>query len=742
MRKVKIAVSGIPYSADRPYSYCVPDSLVDNVTPGLRVMVPFGRGNHLREGIVLSEETNTEDCPLKEISSLLENSPVITAEQIKLAIWMRERFFCTAYEAFRSMLPPGLWFRDGRPAIKDKTVLFAELSIPVEEAWTLCEQKRVKSPKQSSVLNILIQIPSASVTEVLQYAGAGRSSLDSLVKQGIIRLVNKEVFRRPEVRIYEKKQFVLSNEQQKVFEGLCQLLKHNEPQAALLYGITGSGKTNIYIRLIEHCLKASQGVILMVPEIALTPQLVSVFTSYFGSRVALVHSSLSMGERYDEWKRIRDGAADVVIGTRSAVFAPVTNLGMIIIDEEHELSYKSESAPRYHVRDIAKYRCNANRALLLMGSATPSIESMYRAVQGIYRLFTLKNRYNQRGLPSVIPVDMRNQLRNGKKSEISSVLAAELQENITQGKQSILLLNRRGASSSVICSNCGFGFVCPRCSVNLVYHSANHRLMCHYCGYSQAGSSSCPDCGGELQFLGTGTQRVEEELSELFPGVGIVRMDSDTVSLSGSHDRLLSKFKDNKVPILLGTQMIAKGLDFSDVTLVGVLNADNSLFVSDYRARERTFSLITQVVGRAGRGESKGRAVIQSFSPNNEIIRFASDQNYDSFYESEISVRKELQLPPFCTLFSITFSGDNEAAVLHACTMAVSVLRTAFQGRDSRILGPAPSPILRVNNSYHYKVTIYCEGTKADRRIIGHAMNTIAKESPMRRIIMFADSEN
>ena len=497
-------------------------------------------------------------------------------------------------------------------------------------------------------MQLLSAVGRASVPEICYFTGASKASLKALQKNGTVIIEMDEVFRRPDFTSGEAAPIpTLSIEQEKAFFGLRQLLYVYLLEAALLFGVTGSGKTTVYIHLIDTMLKKGKGVILLVPEIALTPQMLYTFSSHFSDTIAVLHSSLGAGERYDEWKRIHNGKAKLVIGTRSAVFAPVQELGMIIIDEEQEGSYKSENAPRYHAREIAKYRCNKNRALLLLGSATPDIESRYYADCGRYHYFTLQERYNQHALPHVSIVDMKQELRAGNGSSISSLLRKELAENLERGEQSILFLNRRGANRMITCMDCGYTYRCPRCSVNLTYHSANRRLMCHYCGFSQPVDADCPLCGGLLRHIGTGTQQVEMELETLFPGIPVLRMDTDTVVSAGSHDALLSKFQEEQIPIMIGTQMVAKGLHFENVTLVGVISADQSLYAGDYRAAEQTFSLLTQVVGRAGRGDKSGRAIIQTYTPDNQTILQAANQDYTSFYNSEIQMRRLLYCPPF-----------------------------------------------------------------------------------------------
>ena len=741
MHTAQIAVSGIPYNVDKPYEYRIPDALTGCIVPGLRVTVPFGRNNHRREGVVLSTGDSESRTELKEIESALETEPLITGEQIRLAVWMRERFFCTAFDAFRSILPAGLLLVSGTRRVNDKTRLFVSLEISGEEAWETAAQKKRSAPKQAALLEILAQTGEASLSDLLSYTGAGRESVAALEKQGLVSTERREVFRRPEVRASEPEPFELNGEQQAAFEALKGHLAEPEPAAALLFGVTGSGKTRVYIRLIEEVLSMGRSAIVLVPEIALTPQLVGIFASYFGRRIAVLHSSLGSGERYDEWKRIRSGEADIVIGTRSAVFAPVSRLGLIIMDEEQESSYKSEAAPRYHARDVARYRCGKAKALFLMGSATPDVGTMYHARRGDYRLYTLRSRFNGRALPGVITADMRRELVSGRGGDISEVLAAEIESNLKNGEQTILLLNRRGANTSIVCPACGYTFSCPRCSASLTYHSANHRLMCHYCGFSLPEPGHCPECSGELKYLGTGTQKVEQELAGLFPDIGIIRMDADTVALARSHERLLEKFRKERVPVLLGTQMIAKGLDFENVTLVGVLNADTGLYQADFRARERTFDMLSQVVGRAGRGERGGRAVIQTYTPDNEVIRLASLQDYVSFYENEIQIRKALQLPPFRAQYTVTCSGTDEACVLRTASLVADILRKTEGASDRKVLGPAPAPVIRINRRFHYRVTVYGSGTKTDRYAIGYAIRTAAADRLSRGVLIYADSE-
>jgi len=813
----KIALSAATFAIDRPYDYLIPEELSD-LTPGVRVIVPFGAGNRRVEGLVLAVEEGgpLPDKPLKAILTRLDEEPVLDAEGLRLALWVRERWFCTVYDAARAMLPAGLYYalqdcyrladgvdkdaalaaagksererrvvelvsgrhsglevgvireafqtKDPGPALRslvskgvltletsaergigDKTEKVVSLAIPPEEALAHVRPKRKTGPLRYAVVELLAGVGEAGAREVCYFTGASNATLRSLERSGLIQMTQREVFRRtrPE-QVEPAGPIVLNAQQQQAFEGLNALAGSGRSETALLYGVTGSGKTQVYLRLIQETLKRGRTALTLVPEIALTPQLLSIFTAHFGEQVAVLHSSLSSGERYDEWKRARQGKAKVVIGTRSAVFAPLRDLGLIILDEEQEGSYKSENVPRYHARDVAKYRARRNGALLVLGSATPSVETMYHAKRGDYPLFTLSRRYNERALPQVFIVDMKQELKSGNASPISGPLRQALEENLERGEQSILFLNRRGANRMVTCTSCGQTPTCPRCSAYLTYHSANHRLMCHYCGYSQALPDFCPECGGSLEFVGAGTQKVEETLRELFPGEEILRMDADTTTAKESHEKLLTRFREEKVPILVGTQMVAKGLDFENVTLVGVLSADQGLYVDDYRAGERTFSLITQVVGRAGRGSKTGRALIQTFTPDNDVITAAAGQDYDRFYEQEIGLRSVRSCPPFQNIFVVTASGAEERQVLRVCAFLRDSLRQwldlpAYRSLGCQVLGPAPAAIAKVNNRYRYRLTLTAENSRPMRELVAHLVRCAQADPKNRGVSVTAD---
>ena len=813
----KIALQAATYAIDKPYDYQVPPELLDTLRPGMRVVVPFGAGNRRTEGIVLALEGGYPDDPRrKSILTVLDEEPVLDGEALRLALWMRERWFCTVYDAARAMLPAGLYFslqdrwklapgvdreaayaaagrseharhivellfasgreadvsqireafgtRDPNPALKllrdkgiltletsasrgvgDKKELVASLAIPPEEAMALVTPRRRSAPLRYAVTELLCALGSASAKELCYFTGAANATLRSLEKSGILRLEHREVFRRVTVEAGERAAPpVLNAEQQAAFEGLDALAAAGRPAAALLYGVTGSGKTQVYLRLIYEALARGRTAMVLVPEIALTPQLLRIFASHFGDDIAVLHSSLRAGERYDEWKRVRSGQARVVIGTRSAVFAPLRNLGLLILDEEQESTYKSENVPKYHARDVAKYRCAQNDALLVLGSATPSVESMYHAKRGDYHLFTLRRRYNEQALPEVLIADMKKELRAGNGTSLSGPLRTGLAAAMEAGEQSILFLNRRGASRMVTCGECGEVPTCPRCSVHLTYHSANGRLMCHYCGHSEPLPDACPSCGGALNFLGYGTQKVEEELHAAFPGREILRMDTDTVSATQSHEKLLSRFEKERIPVLVGTQMVAKGLDFENVTLVGVISADLSLYVDDYRAGERTFSLLTQVVGRAGRGAKQGRAVIQTFTPENDVIRCAARQDYDSFYEQEIELRRMRLCPPFRELFVLTASGPLESAVLRTCmrlrrSLEGWLAQPPFRDWELTVLGPAPASVAKINDRYRYRLTLAAQNTKEIRAMVAHLVRCAQTDKENKGVSVSAD---
>ena len=808
---VKVAVSAAPYSIDKPYSYLVPDALAAAAVPGVRVMVPFGRGNKESEGLILARVQEPKLPGSKAIRQILDPEPVLDKAGIDLALWMRGRYFCTVFEAVKTILPAGLWYglreiwslamepeaarsaavgipgawqvldllekqggkadirvlrdalgdgaekplkamkkveiltceTDAKRKIADKSHRMVELAVNTEDAYALTEPKRRSAPARYEVVNFLATAGRTPAAEVSYYTGASARTLKTMEKAGLIAFSEEEELRVPSLDDVEPgPEIVLNEEQQRAFEEILGRVQAAKPSVTLLHGVTGSGKTQVYLRLVQETLALGKTAMVLVPEIVLTPQMMRKFSSYFGSRVAMLHSSLKMTERYDQWKRIRRGEVDVVLGTRSALFAPLKNLGLIIMDEEQEGSYQSENVPRYDAREVAKYLCVREKAALVFGSATPTVETAWAAEQGSYQKALLRRRYNENALPEVLIADLRQEILNGNPGLISTPLRQELEKNLAAGEQSILFLNRRGSSRMLLCGECGYVPQCPRCSTAMTYHSANGRLMCHYCGHSEPAADTCPECGGWMKHVGAGTQKVEEELRELFPEAGILRMDADTTA--GGHEEILQTFERERVPILLGTQMVAKGLDFENVTLVGVLSADISLYVDNYRAAERTFSLLTQVVGRAGRGGKTGRAVIQTYTPGNDVIRCAARQDYDAFYESEIRMRRLRRYPPFADLFTVTVSGTEEGRVLRA---AVSVRETLRQlcrrpelaAGEPEVLGPAPAPVVKVNNRFRYRCTLVGRNDKPTREMLAWLQKDFAKDSANRGMNLFVD---
>lgn len=601
--------------------------------------------------------------------------------------------------------------------------------------------------KQRKVLTFLQDIGTATVKEIFYFTGCTAAVVKTLERNGIISLFEREVYRTPVKMTGEGVKEIppLTDEQNEVFNGLKELLFEDKPNAALLYGITGSGKTQIYMHLIKETVKQGKNCILLVPEISLTPQLVGRFSAVFGEDIAILHSGLSMGERLDEWKKIKRGQVKIAIGTRSCVFAPFDNVGVVIVDEEQESTYKSEMNPRYDAVDVAKYLVTRDKGLILLGSATPSILSYYLALSGKYKLFKLNNRFGTATLPEVIVSDLNCELEKGNISSIGDTLAEEIEENLKKGEQTILLHNRRGYNTFVVCNECHSVFTCPNCSISMTYHSANGRLMCHYCGYSKDNILKCKTCGEEknFRFSGSGTQKVYEELKEMFPEAKIARMDADTVNGKCGYDTLLTDFADGKYDILLGTQMVAKGLDFPKVSLVGVINADQVFYADDFKAYERAFSMLTQVVGRSGRGEIKGRAVIQTFTPDNPIIDLAKKQDYQSFAKTELSKRKALTYPPLCDLCDISFYGGNEGRVSKASKVffanLVAKYNEGYNDIPLKILGPSPAGIVKIGSKYHYRLMLKCKNNSKFRNFIREVLREFTNDKENRAITVNID---
>ena len=712
-----------PYHIDSAFDYLCDDG----ICRGAIVKVPFGKANKLRLGVVTRvKDISAGGDNVKPVHSAVSDRFSFTEEMLGLCLFLKEYTLSTFGEAARAILPPG--------ALSDKlNVKYSKkciLNLSADEAKELLAasgRAGIRSPGQRAVIEYLMNIGSADYELVRELDGVSAANVSALVEKGIIGISATESIRNPYseyAKREDKSEILLTRAQRTAYDTIEGLYLCDEPKAALLWGVTGSGKTKVIMKAIDKTVADGKSVILMVPEIALTPQTVSIFCRRYGERVAVIHSSLSAGERLDAWRRIRRGEVDLVIGTRSAVFAPLDNLGMIVIDEEHEHTYKSESDPKYHARDVAAYRCGKNNALMLLASATPSLESFYKAETGKYTLVPIKERYGGIKLPEAIIVDMREEIRLGNTSPISDRLLSSLRECGERDEQAILFLNRRGYNSQISCKNCGDVITCPRCSVSLTYHTGHGggRLLCHFCGHREPAPRVCPSCSSDnISFLGYGTQKVEGELSEYLSEMKVMRMDADTTSGKLAYDRMLEDFRAERADILLGTQMVAKGHDSPKVTLVGVVLADTSLYVSDFRASERTFSLLTQVIGRAGRAKDGGLAVIQTYSPKNEIIRLACAQDYEKFYEGEIAIRRELSYPPFCDMVSLTVTSESESELFRASKKLsdsiIEKISRDYPNLPFTVFGPFEAQVYKLNEKYRMKMVVKCKLTAKCREL-------------------------
>ena len=811
LKIAKVAVEGTLYHFDMEFDYIIPENIDTNNLVGSRVLVPFGLGNKKKHGVVFEVVSGKLDEKIKPIYAVLDKAPLLSVEMISLARWMKRRYYCTLFDAVKTMLPSGInrklvnyYKLSGNINFlekfdlndieiniieilkkKDKFISYKKLQLETsvdnldkillrlkklgiilqkEDSINKVSDASIKmvsvtdigkvknlnlklTQKQKKVYDAIKACSEISVKEVCYYTGVTASVVDSLVKKGIVYYFENQVYRNPYKNIeklYNKEDILLSDEQKTSFNNLYKEYTSGKASVSLLYGVTGSGKTAVFMKLIEAVRKDKKGIIVMVPEIALTSSLIRQFHQRFGEKVAVFHSGLSAGERADEWKRVKNGDADIAIGTRSAVFAPFENLGLIIMDEEQEYTYKSDSSPRFHARDIAKFRCKQNNTLLVLASATPSIESYYMALNGRYSLNTISRRYGQANLPKVKIVDLNEEINKGNNSAFSEILIKELVENLQNHKQSIILMNRRGYNTFASCRACNEVLTCPNCSISLTYHSANGRLMCHYCGYSVEFTDECPNCHEhEIRYLGFGTQKIEEDLQNVVPEARILRMDADTTMAKFSHDRKFRLFSEGKYDIMIGTQMVAKGLDFDNVTLVGVLSADQSLYNNDFRSYERTFSLLTQVVGRAGRGNYAGRAIIQTYTPENSVISLAAQQNYDEFYNSEIKMRKAMLYPPFVDLCVICFSGKNQERILSAAKDFFNMLRKLaskdYSELPLRVLEPSQTTIIKLNNKYRYKLIIKFRNSRRFQELISRLLVWFEKDKKYSEVSVYVD---
>ena len=698
---------------NRVFDYKIPTEYEENALEliGARVLVSFARRKELEEGYIVNIKENTE-YEVKEIAKVEEK--YLNSDKIELAKWMSKRYFCNIADCLKLMLPPGSTRKESN-RVKEKSVNFVTLKKDEDEIEFDIEAGKLKSAKQIRILKFLLENGDALISDIEMFADGSRAIVNTLCKNGYTEIIEKKIERDPfEFKNIERTtKLELTEEQANAFNAICDSMDDMLFSEFLLYGVTGSGKTEVYLQLIEKALDEHKSSILLVPEISLTPQTVNRFIARFGKEnIAVLHSKLSIGERYDEWNKINEGRAKIVIGARSAIFAPVKDLGIIIIDEEHDSSYKSEMTPKYDAKEVARFMCKEANVPLLLGSATPDIDTYFRAKNEEIMLLELKNRANKASLPEIEIIDLREELAKGNKSMISTRLYEEIQKNLNDKKQTILYLNRRGFSTFVMCRNCGYTVKCKNCNINLTYHANTNRLKCHYCGYEEKLVTKCPSCGSEqIRYFGTGTQKLEYEINKLFPNASTIRMDIDTVSKKNSHEQILEKFKNDNIDILIGTQMVVKGHHFPNVTLVGVIAADGSLNIDDFRANERTFQILTQVAGRAGRGEDKGRVIIQTYNPDNFSIECAKKQDYDLFYNTEISLRKQLKYPPFCDIILIGFTSVIEQEVANVASKIHEYLKNRVLRENIGIIlyKALPSPIDKIKNKYRWRILIKCK---------------------------------
>ena len=802
----QVAVENAAYHFDKTFDYLLPATLTPAPRVGCRVTVPFGTSDARRQGVILGVREDARGTEkLKSVLSVLDRAPLLNEEAVGLVYWISAHTFCTLFEAARLFFPAGVQMKmrveyslakpyrgldlaalDGderraaallahkSPLPRDRFLkalgLSAESGLPermVKAGLLLRNTRPVRrigdatrkmvrlisdeepprlTPKQKNVFRVLRGAGGVSVREVCYFAGVTPAVVGALVKKGAAQYYDAEVYRNPYggLPAPPAQDFTLSEEQRAAFDRLYRQYRSGKGGVSLLYGVTGSGKTSVFMRVIDRVRADGRGVIVMVPEISLTPQTVALFRGRFGSCVAVFHSGLTLAERMDEWKRVRNGDASIVVGTRSAVFAPLRDIGLIVMDEEQEGTYKSESSPRYHARDVAKYRCAYHRALLILSSATPSVETYYYAQTGRYSLNVLTRRYGEAKLPEVDIVDMNRELERGNRSIFSAPLADALRKNLAEKKQSILLLNRRGFNTFVSCRACGHVLTCPNCSITLTYHAANRRLMCHYCGFSIPFTTECPRCHeNQVHYSGFGTQRAQQQLAELLPGARILRLDADSTMTRFAFDKKLKKFAEGGYDVIVGTQMVAKGLDFENVTLVGVLSADQTLYGDDFRSYERAFDLLTQVVGRSGRGRFSGRAVIQTFTPENPVIRLAAAQNYPEFYRGEIALRRTMLYPPFADICMVGFLGRDERKVRSASVDFLEMLRRTakrdYPEQPMRVLGPSPALVAKVSNKYRYKLVMKCRNNKRIRELVSRLLVWFPSEKRHSGVTAFAD---
>lgn len=806
MKYAKVAVEAANYSFDMKFDYIIPPEKEAVALRGCRVKVPFGTGSRKTVGVIFDVTDYSEGKRLKKIDEVLDEKPLLNDEMLRLADYIKDRTFCTFYEAAKAMLPSGINHRiiksyavnpDGDLSKAEKLAgnekefysylasrevfvkadsvfnalsINADYSVPaslVKKGLILAQEDAVRNlgdatlrlvrllpdyeeikltAKQKQVCSLLLDVGTASVREICEFLGVSPAVVNAVVKNGGAEFVevSKEYDDRFSFAEGEKTPILLTDEQSNAFEKLKALAFAGERKTALLYGVTGSGKTSVYMRLIDEVLEKGKSVLVLVPEIGLTPQVLSLFCKRYGSDVAVFHSALSLRERNEMWKKVKKGEAKIIIGTRSAVFAPVENLGLIVIDEEQEHTYKSEQSPRYNTVDVAKFRAAYNGCLLLLASATPSVETYASALSGKYELCTMKNRYGTAVLPDVLTVDMRRAEKMPACREISRELYEAVKTNYENGRQSILLINRRGYNTFAACESCQSVITCPNCSISMTYHIRQNKLICHYCGATKPFTGICPECGeNAVRYSGFGTQKIEDELALLFPEARILRMDADTTGGRDSHEKLLGAFEKGEYDIMVGTQMVAKGLNFPNVTLVGVISVDQQLYNDDFRSLEKTFSLLTQVVGRSGRGETKGTAIIQTLTPENEIIRVAARQDYDEFFNTEIKIRRGLKYPPYCEICVLGLVGTDESIVRSAASTVLESIKREYKEnyKDEKfiVLGPVPARVAKVGGKFRFRIIIKCKNTSHFREMISKILKETGSDSRYKSVTVYAD---
>lgn len=806
MKYAKVAVESANYSFDAEFDYIIPSEMEAAAQKGVRVTVPFGAGNRKSLGIIFDVTDYSEGKRLKKLASVLDESPVLSEEMLTIAKYISDRCFCTLYESAKAMIPAGINHKmvqsyaanteadpikvaslEGNEKefyaflVKRGTYVKADLvyknlaiqpddTIPaslIKKGLVITQRDAVRNlgdltsrmvrllpeyeekkltQKQKEIVDILKDVGSATVKELCYFTGHTPAVIKALVKNGVAEFFESPVDYFANLSQSEgvRSPINLTDEQQAAYDKLNSLAFSGKRSTSLLYGVTGSGKTSVYMSVMDKVIDSGKCVLLLVPEIGLTPQALSIFCKRYGKDVAVFHSALSVRERSEQWKRVKNGKAKIVIGTRSAIFAPFDNLGLIIIDEEQEHTYKSEQTPRYDAVEIAKCRAAYHNCLLILASATPRVESFASALSGKYEICTLTKRYGNAVMPDVVTVDMRTAEKMPQCKEISKELYEAVKGVIDSHRQCILLINRRGYNTFAACDACSSVITCPKCSISMTYHNANGRLMCHYCGYSQPFTQECPQCHEQaVRYAGFGTQKIEDELQLLFPEAKILRMDADTTVAKDSHEKLLGAFERGEYDILLGTQMVAKGLNFPNVTLVGVVSVDQQLYSDDFRSLEKAFSLLTQVVGRSGRGESKGIALVQTLTPENEIIRIAAKQDYDEFFNTEIKIRKGMIYPPYCDLCVLGFTGSEEITVKAAAGEVIELLRsqTADKYKDEKIivLGPVPARVAKVGGKFRYRIIIKCRNSASLREMVSGILRETGKDKRFRAVSVYAD---